>query len=148
MRKVLWNFLYRPIGEKLLALEAACYLAVIKILLRSTSFNAIAKRYGMQMTQAERCRQYNDIKALKTIGWAIERMSLAVPWNSVCLDKALAAQRMLARRKIDGILYLGVAKKDDQSSEIKAHAWVCCGEHFITGRTEHEEFTVVSRFEW
>lgn len=140
--------MHRPIGEKLLALEAAWYLAMIKILLRSSSFNTLTKRYSMQMTQAERCGQCNDINTLKKIKWAIERMSLAVPWNSVCLDKALAAQRMLARRKIEGILYLGVAKKNDQSTDLKAHAWVCCGENFITGRAGYEEFTVVSRFEW
>jgi len=140
--------LHRPVGEKLLALEAVWYFAVIKILLRYSSFNAIAKRYGMQMTQAQRCAQCNDTNTLKTIKWAIERMSLSVPWNSVCLDKALAAQRMLARRKIEGILYLGVAKKDAQNSELKAHAWVCVNEYFITGGAGHEEFTVVSRFGW
>ena len=140
--------MHRSGGEKLLALEAAWYLALIKVQLKTSSFNGLVKRYDMQMTQAERHGQCNDIKTLKTIGWAIERMSLTVPWKSVCLDKALAAQRMLSSRKIDGILYLGVAKKDDQSTGLKAHAWVRCGEQFITGRAGHEEFTIVSCFTW
>lgn len=148
MYKILLNFFNRSINEKLLALEAAWYLVVIKILLRFNSFNSLAKRYGMQTSRLDRYGQCNDTKTLKIIQWAIERMSLAVPWNSVCLDKALTAQRMLSRRKIDGILYLGVAKKDTQSNELKAHAWVRVDEYFIIGGVGHKEFTVVSRFIW
>lgn len=143
---MVWNFLRRSGNEKFLVFEAVWYLAVIKILLKFISFNALTKHYNMQMTQKEPCSQNENIEMLKTIRWAIWRVSQIMPWRSVCLDQALAAQRMLSRRKIPGILYLGVAKKDNEV--LKAHAWVCSGEYFVTGQAGHEEFAVVSRFKW
>ncbi len=146
LSRILLNFLRHCNSDKLLVFEALWYLLILKIQLRYSSFNALAKRYGLQMTHKESCGQDENIATLKSIRWAIWRVSRIIPWDSVCLDQALAAQRMLSRRKISGTLYLGVAKKENE--ELKAHAWVCLGEHFITGQAGHEEFTVVSYFGW
>ncbi|MDD3591377.1 MAG: lasso peptide biosynthesis B2 protein [Sulfurovum sp.] len=146
MHKTVWNFLRRPAGEKRLALEALWYLALIKTRLKTSSFNSLARHYGLETVESVQHGADSDIEMLKSIRWAIGRVSRSVPWSSVCLDQALAAQRMLSRRKIPGNLYLGVAKKEDAG--LKAHAWVRCNGEFVTGRAGHEAFTVVSCFSW
>jgi len=148
LSRILLNFLRHSNREKLLVFEALWYLMIIKIQLRYSSFNALAKRYNLQMTQNELCAQDENIETLKSIKWALWRVSRIIPWDSVCLDQALSAQRMLARRKISGVLYLGVAKKETEVKGLKAHAWVRTGKYFVTGQAGHEEFTVVSCFGW
>jgi hypothetical protein len=146
LHKAVWNFLRRPAGEKRLALEALWYLAFFKVSLKIHSFHTLTQRYDLKVTQAENHETVSDRQTLKSVRWAVWRVSRSVPWSSVCLDQALAAQRMLSRRNIPGNLYLGVAKKEDAG--LKAHAWVRCNGEFVTGRAGHEAFIVVSCFGW
>lgn len=149
MYKTVWTFLRRPTNEKLLAIEALWYLALIKVLLKTNSFNSLAKHYGLEIAEEEEHKANTDRQTVKTVSWAIGRVSGIVPWNSVCLDQALTAQRMLSRRGLTGLLYLGVAKDEKkEDAGLKAHAWVRCNGEFITGRAGHEAFTVVSCFGW
>lgn len=57
-----------------------------------------------------------------------------------CFAKAIAAQRLLNKKNIPTKLYLGVHKKE---TELKAHAWLTCGDVFVTGKKGHEVFTSV-----
>ena len=58
--------------------------------------------------------------------------------------KAIAAMKMLERRKIESTLYLGTAK--DENGKMIAHAWLRSGPFYITGFEEMERFTVVGKF--
>ena len=80
------------------------------------------------------------------IGKAIKRAAQYTPWQSTCLPQALTAYRMLYKRNIPGVFYLGVSKEDTETA--KAHAWSQCGDTILTGESGHESFTVVSVFIW
>jgi len=147
LRDPLRNFLARSSEEQRLAAEALWTLGTIKWLLLRHPFNTLAKRYRLEKVDEGNVFAISGAEQLGRIGWAIERVSKIVPWNSVCLDQALAAQRMLSRRGIGGVLYLGVAK-DEEGRGLKAHAWLKCGDRFVTGRKGHGEFTVVSALTW
>lgn len=85
----------------------------------------------------------------RAIGSAVRAAARHTPWNSACLAQALAAQRMLANENIGGTLFLGAELQGEAGTrELDAHAWVRCGEEFITGMQEHERFVVVSTFSW
>lgn len=131
-----------------MALEAAWYLLSVKVMLQRYAFNVLTHRYGLEPADTDDEGEAENSETLRRIGWAIGRMARMVPWNSVCLDQALSAQRMLARRRMSGLLCLGVAKKEGENGGLKAHAWVRCGSLVITGRAGHEAFTVVSRLTW
>ena len=88
-----------------------------------------------------------DIQTVKTIGWAVRRLSERLPWESLCLVQAMSVQRMLVRRQIASILYLGVAK-EGETNALKAHAWVKYSDFFIVGKAGHECFTIVSKLTW
>lgn len=83
-----------------------------------------------------------------SIGKAIEQAAAHTPWESACLAQSLTAQKMLKKRGIPGIFYLGAKKEDESKEKIKAHAWSQCGDAIITGGRGHEEFTILSVFGW
>jgi hypothetical protein len=37
---------------------------------------------------------------------------------------------------------------NDQQTELTAHAWLKCGDVFITGEAGHEQYRVLSAFSW
>ena len=55
-----------------------------------------------------------------------------MPWKSECLVRALVARRMLLKRSFASTLYMGVRM---ENGELKAHAWLRCGDLYVTGGT-------------
>ena len=90
----------------------------------------------------------NDIPLANTVGQAITRAAAHTPWESACLAQSLTAQRMLQKRGIPGVFYLGAVKDEESETKMKAHAWSQCGDDIITGASGHEDFTVLSVFGW
>ncbi len=79
---------------------------------------------------------------------AIPRAARFTPWESVCLPQALAAYKMLDRRGISGLFYLGLRKDEGGSEPLEAHAWSQAGDVIVSGESGCESFTVVSVFTW
>ena len=63
-----------------------------------------------------------------------------LPWKGKCLVQALTAKILLRMVHLPGIIFLGVAKEDDQ---LKAHAWLKSGNQFICGQEGHKKYTIV-----
>lgn len=86
----------------------------------------------------------------RSVGWAVRTAAKFTPWESGCLVQVLAAQRMLQKRGIAGVFYLGAAHNEEQdaSRDFSAHAWLKCADDFITGEPGHQRYTVVSSFSW
>jgi len=84
------------------------------------------------------------------VGWAVRTASRFTPWNSTCLVQVLTAQRMLQQSGIAGTFFLGaeMGSGNDQREAFAAHAWLKCGQEFITGEAGHERYKVVSSFSW
>ena len=90
----------------------------------------------------------HEMKIAITIGKLIAGAANNTPWESACLAQSLTAQRMLKRRAIPGVFYLGVRKDENADEKMSAHAWTRCGDTIITGHKGHEDYTVVSVFGW
>ena len=52
-------------------------------------------------------------------------------WESKCMVRALSAKKMLNRRGIPCTLFMGVRR--DEKGEMIAHAWLRCGDIYVTG---------------
>lgn len=129
--------------KKKLLLEAYLYLAWARIL-KECSFKRIAPSLGEQMKETTFAVRRNERKTLAQISEAIHLMSRYTFWESACLVKAIAALKMLEKRKIECTLYLGTAK--DENGKLIAHAWVRSGPYYITGQEGKDAFTVVNSF--
>lgn len=72
----------------------------------------------------------------------VRAVSRRMPWTCNCMVKALTMKKMLSRRAIASTLYMGVAL--DETGNMEAHAWLRCGNKYISGKTEMERFTVTT----
>lgn len=73
----------------------------------------------------------------------VNRIADKTPWESKCLVRALTARFLLHRKSILTTMYLGVGK-DEQGSMI-AHAWLRCGDKYVTGG-DGSSYATVAKF--
>jgi len=135
--------------EKKLFLEAYLILGIMRIAIVTFSFKRLTRSLDHSVKKEEIIALNNDQMdiALK-VGQAITRAAAYTPWESTCLAQSLTAQKMLQKRGIPGVFYLGAAKDEGSKDHMKAHAWSQCGEMIITGAQGHKSFTVLSVFGW
>lgn len=127
------------LGEALVSLTAA-RLALVFIPIKK-----LAPQLGAQHAQSpETFASPVERAQAQRVRWALSATSRRVPWRSVCFDQAVAAKWMLRRRALPSTLYLGVAR--DAQREMLAHAWLRCGDVYVTGAPQHQRFTVVATF--
>ena len=137
------TFLRLNFKTKLLYIEAFLHLGRARYL-KSISFSKVAPTLGEQMKESSYELIAADKEILANVSRAINIMSRYTIWESQCLVKAMAAMKMLEKRKIDSTLYLGTAK--DEKGGLIAHAWLRSGPFYITGAEVMDRFTVVSKF--
>ncbi|MGW8424560.1 lasso peptide biosynthesis B2 protein [Peribacillus simplex] len=137
------TFLRLDFKIKLLYIEAFLHLGRARYL-KSISFSKVAPTLGEQMKESSYDLNAADKEILANVSRAINIMSRYTIWESQCLVKAMAAMKMLEKRKIDSTLYLGTAK--DENGGLIAHAWLRSGPFYITGAEVMDRFTVVSKF--
>jgi hypothetical protein len=137
------QFLACNLQTKLLLIEAFILLGWARFL-KSIPFSKIAPTLGKQMYETSYSIADSDKKILSHVSQAVNIMSRYTFWESMCLVKAIAAMKMLQRRKIECTLYLGTAK--DETGKMIAHAWLRSGPIYITGSEIMERFTVVNKF--
>ena len=88
-------------------------------------------------------------KTAHEIGLAVRAAAARTPWDSSCLVQVLAAQRMLRARGVGGAIFIGAdIALSGNASEFYAHAWLICGETFVTGETGYEQYTVLGGVCW
>jgi len=143
------KFAQLPRKEKRLFWEAYWTLGVMRAAILRIPFKNLTRslQHSPKKGKSVMLNEEQKRTAL-AIGRAIERAALHTPWESACLAQSLAAQKMLKKRGIPGVFYLGVAKDNEVEEKMKAHAWTECGEMILTGGRGHEAFTVVSVFGW
>lgn len=129
--------------KKLLLLEAGYYLAWARIF-KMFPFSKVSSAIGRPMEETAWTEEESQIALLKNISYVVHLMSRYVWWESMCLVKAVAIMKMLARRKIDSTLYLGTSK--DASGKLVAHAWLRSGSLYLSGQEEMNQFITVGTF--
>jgi len=135
--------------EKKLFLEAYVTLGMMRVAILTISFKRLTRSLehaAEKKVLPELNKQ--ELETAKLVGQAIVWASAYTPWESACLAQSLTAQKMLQKRGVSGVFYLGVAKDEESKEKMKAHAWTQCGDSIITGGRGHEVFTVVSVFGW
>ncbi len=142
-------FLRAPMVLKRLALEAAWELLRARLLtlrpatVYSPAFGALVE------SVPEDGKTSNDAEA-REIGHVVEVVGRCLPFRARCLQQVIAVRRMLTRRGIPAVVYLGVAR--DQADRARAdlgraaHAWVSVGSRVINGDGVLEKYAIVARF--
>jgi len=135
--------------EKKLFLESYITLGIMRTAILTISFKRLTHSLEHLPKKGEVVSLNNkEMQTAIAIGQAISRAVGYTPWESACLVQSLTAQRMLQKRGIPGVFYLGAMKDKETDGQMKAHAWLQCGETIITGVYGHKDFTVLSVFGW
>ena len=135
--------------EKKLFFEAYVTLGVMRSAILTVSFKRLTRSLEHVAKKKELTKlNEEEMKIAKMVGQVTMRTSAYTPWESACLAQSLTAKKMLQKRGIPGVFYLGAMKDEEEKSKMKAHAWSQCGDTIITGGDGHEEFTVLSVFGW
>ena len=131
-----------PRRDRALLAEATLWLAAARAAVLFVPFKRLAPHLGEAMTETST----EELPAEgwpDRIGWAVRAASKATPWKTPCLAEAIAAQRMLQRRRIPSTMYLGLTKN---GAVMTAHAWLRCGSATVTGESPRDRFTPVASF--
>lgn len=142
--RMMQRFLRQPWRNQVLLLEALLWLGIVGVLVRVVPFRRIAPYLGNQMRESPTHIAPVFQAQVARIGWAVQTVNRWLPWPGTCLVQAIAAKRMLQRRKIASTLYLGVRRPAEHA--LQAHAWLRSGEAILTGAPAHQGYTVISTF--
>ena len=135
--------------EKRLFLEAFIALGFMRVVMLTISFKRLTRAlYHSKEKIKQDTLTDQQLHSAQLVGTVITQAAHNTPWESACLAQALTAQRMLKKRNIPGVFYLGVMKGKGANEKMEAHAWSQCGETIITGGSGHEAFTILSVFVW
>lgn len=135
--------------EKCLFVEAFTTLAILRLLLLLFPFKRLTRPFTKHKQKDWiTLLPFSTMQTGLAISSAICRAANNTPWESACLVQALSAHRMLLKRNIPGVLYLGVLRDKADNRKIKAHAWTVVGEKIITGRVGYERFSVIAVYTW
>lgn len=127
----------RPLADWVALAEAWSSLLAIDLGLRLFPYPRVERLFGR--APREGSRPAEEAGAVARCVWAAGAASRHHLWPMRCLPHALCLRRLLARRGIEGILRIGVARDGDR---LLAHAWI---EH--EGRPLGEGEESVGRFE-
>ena len=129
--------------DKLAFIKAFIYMGYFRAFILFIPFNKLRKRMGKVKVESPQDVDNECYKKAVRIARIVGIVSYHTPWESKCLVQALTAQRMLKSKNISTTIYLGVRK---EGNEMKAHAWLRCGEYYVTGGAIREQYTVVAKF--
>lgn len=130
--------------DKALLIQAFLLTGIARLVILFIPFEKYKRYIGKYKKETSFELNSKEYRIIKRVAWAVNIVSRKTPWESKCLVQALTAQRMLKRRKICSTLYLGVNK--DAKNTMNAHAWLRCGEVFVTGGYNRDEFKEVAKF--
>ena len=138
-----------PAKQKAYFMEAYMTLGLMRAAILNIPFKRLTRTLKQSANKKESLPvDGTQMQTATVIGKVIGQAAAHTPWESACLAQSLTFQRMLKKRSIPGAFYLGVAKDETAVEKMKAHAWSECGNTILTGKKGHEEFTVISVFEW
>ena len=83
-------------------------------------------------------------RIVRRVRGALGSIRRRVPWKPTCLVRAVAANRVLARRMVASNLVLSVTPASGKT--VDAHAWLEAGELVVTGLGEKVKYVPIYTF--
>jgi hypothetical protein len=134
-----------------LVAEACASMFVARMILLILPFPKVARRLGDFVAPADprvaeraAATTPDEAATARTIGWAVRSAAPFMPFRSVCLQQAMAAQAMLRRRGIGSVMRFGASPNDKRA--IEAHAWLDAAGVKVTGYPIPKEMGEIACF--
>lgn len=133
------------VPDWMLAAEAAAWLVLAGVMIRSLAFAQLARAMGAPARV--RLRSQGDAVAGR-VGWAVAAAARRAPWGPKCFEQGLAAHAMLRVRGAPSTLVYGARLADpaEDPSGLLAHVWVRSGDRDVVGGPAAAGFAALARF--
>ncbi len=142
-------------ARKWACLEAMVFLIVAKGVVKILGYKTWSKLLGpIQKPDQHELETPNNRGSVNSSGdhlsketrWAVQTAAHALPFNFVCLPRAIAGKWMLARRKAPAYIHLGIKRTstEGQFTDTELHAWLSVGGHIILGGEIAGEFKEIA----
>jgi hypothetical protein len=124
------------IVRQAMIVEASFALLHARLILLAVPFQQLALRWGRMVPiggplTPSLSTPSGDTIVAKQISWAVTATASVMPFKAMCLQQAVAARSMLARRGLAGVLHYGAGR--DKKGKLIAHAWLDVGNIKVTG---------------
>jgi len=142
MPDILYKIFTIPAKSKSLAFKILIYSHIYFILAIILPFKRMAKKMGKQCFEADNTLETEMIRYCVFLKKVLIGINKYWPYKFRCLIQALVISAILREKRIPHTTYLGVKK---ETRKMKAHAWLKCGNLFISGNGPGD-FNTVSFF--
>ena len=110
-----------PAADRRLLASAAALLAGFRLGLWLLPFDVVQRAAG-RLERGRRESSHPAEASAQRVAWAVDVASRFIPASHNCLNRALAAKVLLARRGLPVHLRFGVRRAP--GGELRAHAWI------------------------
>jgi hypothetical protein len=148
LRRKLRTALAMAAADKQLVAEASAALLAARLCSGLLPFRVLSRQLGgavaptIALPVADLSEE--EQATVRAVRWAVGAAAPWLPFRTLCLQQAIAARAMLARRGIGTVLRLGVT--DAIGAKLIAHAWLDAGALKVTGYPFDSAFVEVARF--
>jgi len=141
------NFLQRDPFIKWWVLPAWVGIGLASLAIALASFRRIAPHLGSFHEPGEPAPATTPAQAeqARLIGITVRLAARFSPWRADCYPQAIVARFLLDLYRIPFTLSMGV-KRDAETGEMEAHAWVRSGDVFVTGGDGDAEYNTIAMF--
>ncbi|MFE8034122.1 lasso peptide biosynthesis B2 protein [Thiohalocapsa marina] len=148
IRRKSLTFLRQPWFVQVWFVPVWILLGISKALIFTVSFRRLAPRLGHRTDIAPWVPLLTPKQEQRAwmIGRLVRMTARYTPWVSNCFPQAVAARALLGLYNVPYILYFGLQRDVQDSTGMKAHAWVVAGRVPVTGGQSFMQFTVVGCF--
>lgn len=141
------NLANRDLFEIAWALPVCAGLGLASLVIAVLPFKSIAPRLGINCGTTKPvfdipfARQRRAVQIGRTVQFAASY----APWRADCYPQAIVARLLLGLYRLPYTVSLGL-RRDPESGEVLAHAWVESGRVWVTGGNGDELYSIVSVF--
>ncbi|MBX6424740.1 MAG: lasso peptide biosynthesis B2 protein [Variibacter sp.] len=140
------RFLALPFARKLALCEAVLLLVAAQAMVKIVPYRRWAPLLGPIRGEAEPDTAREDREEPQLVAWAVAQAARLLPWDAVCLPRAMAAKWMLARRNVASTLCVGIRRTAATEGGAELHAWLSVAGRALVGGEIADQFTVIARY--
>ncbi len=131
--------------HKSLTIKAWVMSAYYRHQMLSEDTRKLKEKWGIPGLESSEEVSLEEYSFSKKVSYAVNQVCNKTKWESKCLVRALTAQRLLSEKGIVSTLYLGC--KEDENGKMVAHAWLRCGQAYVTGGNGTSDgYAIVEKF--
>jgi hypothetical protein len=116
--------------EKKMTVKVYLYTAYYRLCLLIFPMTHMEKIMGIRGEESDVTERKDNLRLARLVGFHVNRVTAHLPLKRKCWVRALTARKILMGHGVNSTLYMGLGKDEGR---LVAHAWLRCGQMYVTG---------------